>query len=190
MGKNIILIGFMGTGKSTVGYRLSQKLRREFIDMDREIERITGMPVSALFRKYGETRFRSEEQLLAQKLGRCSDLVIATGGGVVLEPENIRVLRENGIIICLDATPEDIFERVNRKKRTRPLLKKNFQVEDIKKMLAEREPLYACADYRVNTSYQGANLYSVVDEIIKVNNTKIEDEFNADTADFIGVPQI
>ncbi len=81
MGKNIVLIGFMGTGKSTVGMRLAERLHLEFVDMDREIERITGMSISQLFRKHGETRFRSEEQLMAQKLGQRTNLVIAPAAG-------------------------------------------------------------------------------------------------------------
>ncbi|HQE24133.1 MAG TPA: shikimate kinase, partial [Syntrophomonadaceae bacterium] len=85
MGKNIILTGFMGTGKSSVGTRLAERLNREFVDMDREIERLTGMTISQLFRRYGEVRFRSEEKLMAKKLAGQSDLVIATGGGIVLD---------------------------------------------------------------------------------------------------------
>ena len=79
MGKNIVLIGFMGTGKSSVGQRLAEKLKMAFIDMDREIEKITGLSINQIFRKHGEIRFRSEEKLLAQKLGHESNLVILVG---------------------------------------------------------------------------------------------------------------
>lgn len=164
MGKNIVLIGFMGTGKSTVGMRLAERLHLQFVDMDREIERITGMSISQLFRKHGETRFRSEEQLMAQKLGRCSDLVIATGGGVVLHPDNVAALKKNGIFVGLEASPEVIMSRVSRKKGNRPLLSKNTTIEDIEKMLAAREEYYACADIRVDTT--GQELNKVVNEII------------------------
>ncbi len=166
MGKNIVLIGFMGTGKSSVGLRLAEKLKMEFVDMDREIEKVAGLSISNLFRLHGEVRFRSEEKLMAKKLGKRSDLVIATGGGVVLDEENIKTLRENGILICLDASAKDIFRRVSRKKRVRPLLKKNFRVEDIEKMLEERAEFYSCADYRVNTS--GKDFNTVVNEIIEL----------------------
>ncbi len=170
MGKNIVLIGFMGTGKSTVGLKLAEKLRREFIDMDKEIEKVTGMAINDLFRKHGEIRFRSEEKLMAKKLSAQENVVIATGGGIVLQEENIAALRENGILICLDAEPEDIYERVNRKKGTRPLLKKNLQVADVAEMLKNREPYYACADYRVNTSNK--SLDEVVNNIIKYIKNK------------------
>ena len=152
MEKNIVLIGFMGTGKSTVASRLAVRLNRKFVDMDREIERVVGMTVSDIFKHYGEIRFRSEEKLIAQKLARESGLVIATGGGVVLEQVNIDTLSQNGIIICLEATPNELLERVNRKKGTRPLIKKNAQLQDIEEMLKAREGFYAQADYRVNTS--------------------------------------
>lgn len=166
MEKNIVIIGFMGTGKSTVGSRLAQRLKRQFVDMDREIERIVGMTVSEIFKRYGEIRFRSEEKLMAQKLARESCLVIAAGGGVVLEQGNIDTLSQNGIIICLEATPNEIFERVNRKKGTRPLLKKDLKLEDIEEMLKARESLYARADYRVSTS--GKSPEQVTNEIIEV----------------------
>jgi len=164
MEKNIVLIGFMGTGKSTVASRLATRLNRKFVDMDREIERVVGMTVSDIFKRYGEIRFRSEEKLIAQKLARESGLVIATGGGVVLEQVNMDTLSQNGIIICMEATPNEILERVNRKKGTRPLIRKNAQLQDIEEMLKARETLYAQADYRVNTS--GKSPEQVTNEIM------------------------
>lgn len=166
MEKNIVLLGFMGTGKSSVGFYLAKKLKRKFVDMDREIEKIAGMSIADMFRLYGEKRFRSEEELMANKLGQLSDLVIATGGGVVLKESNIISLRQNGILIRLNAAPEDIFERVNRKKGVRPLLKKDLNLDNIKKMLADREKFYSCADLVINTS--GKELNDIVNEIIEV----------------------
>lgn len=165
MAKNIVLIGFMGTGKSSTGYRIAQKMKREFIDTDREIERVTGMSISQLFRIHGEIRFRSEEELLAQKLRNKTNLVIATGGGIILNENNLLSLQENGTLICLDASPEDIFARVSRKKGIRPLLRNNFSVEGISKLLKERESLYSYADFRVDTS--GRDINAVVEDIIK-----------------------
>lgn len=166
MEKNIVLIGFMGTGKSTVGMKLAERLKMEFIDLDREIEKVTGMSISQIFKRYGEIRFRSEESLMAERLAKRENLVIATGGGIVLQQNNIETLRQNGKIICLDANPEDIFARVNRKRGTRPLLKKNLTVADLKDMLAVRNPFYQCADYRLNTS--GKDLEAIVREIISI----------------------
>lgn len=165
MAKNIVLIGFMGTGKSTVGIKLAERLRMKFVDMDREIEKISGMTIPMMFKKHGEVRFRSEEALMAKKLSQCSSLVIATGGGVVLREDNVLALRRNGIMICLDADPQVILDRVNRKKGTRPLLKKNVDETQIEQMLSEREEYYRMADYRIDTSDK--EMDKIVDEILQ-----------------------
>jgi len=170
MGKNIVLIGFMGTGKSSIGTRLAQKLKRRFVDIDKEIEQVCGMSIADIFKRYGEIRFRSEESLMVKKIGQEQDLVIATGGGAVLRPQNIEALRQNGIFVCLDAQPADIYARVNRKKGTRPLLKKNASVEDIEQMLKEREPYYACAELRIDTT--GKNPDMIINEIMQVIKEK------------------
>jgi shikimate kinase len=170
MGKNIVLIGFMGTGKSSIGTRLAQKLKMDFIDMDREIESVIGMSVAEIFKRYGELRFRSEERLVASKVGKRVNTVIATGGGTFLVEDNIAALRENGIIIGLEADPEDIINRVNRKKGTRPLLKRDANVKDVEELLSEREAAYSRADIRINTS--GKELDTVVNEIIQILNSK------------------
>lgn len=164
MYNKIIFIGFMGTGKSSVGSRLAAKLNWEFVDMDREIETINGMSVSDIFRRYGERRFRSEEALLVKKLAARERLVVATGGGVVLEPENIEMFRPHSIIILLEARPDDIWARVNRKKGTRPLLKGATSTGDIEKLLAERAEYYDCADIRIDTSDR--ELESIINEIM------------------------
>jgi shikimate kinase len=165
MGKNIILTGFMGTGKSSVGTKVAERLNRKFVDMDREIEKLTGMTVSELFRRYGEVRFRSEEKLMAKKIAAQENLVVATGGGIVLDQENIELLKSNGTVVCLEADPQEIFQRVSRKKGTRPLLKKNLTVNDIVAMLEERKPYYQQAEITIQTS--GRSIDSVVDDIIK-----------------------
>lgn len=171
MAKNIVLIGFMGTGKSSTGYRIAQKMKRDFIDTDREIERVTGMSISQLFKRHGEIRFRSEEELITRKLRDRTNLVIATGGGIILNPNNISCLKKNGILVCLDASPEDIFSRVSRKKGVRPLLRNNFSADGIRTLLKDRESLYSCADFRIDTS--GRDINEVVDEIIKfIRNSK------------------
>ncbi|MGI5880329.1 MAG: shikimate kinase [Syntrophomonadaceae bacterium] len=172
MGKNIVLIGFMGTGKSSVGMKLAERLNRKFVDMDREIERVCGMSVSDIFRRYGEVRFRSEERLMAGKLARQTGLVIATGGGVILADGNLEALQKNGTVINLEAKPEYIFQRVNRKKGTRPLIKKNITVEDIKEMLQHRQPLYQQAEVIVNTNDKGVD--EVVEEIIAILRSRGE----------------
>jgi len=162
--KNIILIGFMGTGKTTVGRRLARRLGREFLDTDSEIERVAGKTIPQIFAQDGEVRFRSEERLVVQKLSSQENLVIATGGGIVLNPDNVADLKHNGILICLAASPEVIYERVKGKKN-RPLLNRvNNLLEHIKEMLEKRKPFYQVADCVINTDRKSRE--QVVEEIV------------------------
>lgn len=155
MERNIILIGFMGTGKSAIGQRLAQRLGMTFVDTDNEIEALTGMSIDQIFRKHGEKRFRSEEKLLAAKLARQKGLVIACGGGIVLNPDNIRALSESGIVIRLEASAQDIYRRVMRKRRHRPLIRRDLTLEGLQEMIKAREEYYQCADFTVDTSARG-----------------------------------
>jgi len=148
---NIVLIGFMGTGKTAVGKRLATLLNKDFYDTDMEIEAVTGMSITQLFNKYGEVRFRSEENLAVSRLAKIENSVIATGGGVVLDQGNMELLAENGIIICLSAKPEIIYERVKRR-NNRPLLKKGDMYQTILDLMKQREELYRCADFYIDTS--------------------------------------
>ena len=170
--KNIVLIGFMGTGKSTVSRFLAGKLNRRYIDTDREIERLIGKTVARIISDYGMIRFRSEEALLVRKLAAEEDLVIATGGGTLLDPENYRLLRQSGILVCLTASPEVIYNRVKRKKNNRPLLAKGDLMEQITKLSEERRELYRRVDFTVDTG--GGSLEETVNSIvdyIKRSNT-------------------
>jgi shikimate kinase len=148
--KNIVIIGFMATGKTTVGRRLAQRLKRAFVDTDKEIESVTGKTVAQIFARDGIKRFRSEEDLLVKKLSLKEDLVIATGGGIVLNPENVRLFKEHGILIALTASPDVIYQRVKGKKH-RPLLTGRDLREKINRLLKERESIYNAADLTVNT---------------------------------------
>ncbi|MGI6588984.1 MAG: shikimate kinase [Peptococcia bacterium] len=160
---NIILIGFMGTGKTAVGKRLATILKKDFYDTDHEIENVTGMSISQLFSKHGEVRFRSEENLALQRLLQRENCIIATGGGIVLNQDNIDFLAEKGVIICLLARPEIIYERVKRR-NNRPLLKKDNLYETIIKLMKEREKLYKCADFYIDTS--DLEFSEIIDKII------------------------
>lgn len=147
--KNIVLIGFMGTGKSSIGRRLARRLGRPFLDTDAEVERLTGKTVARIFAEDGEIRFRSEERLLCQKLAHPQGLVIATGGGMVLDPKNVRLLQAGGVLIALRADPETIYRRV-RRKRTRPLLRGDLR-ERISTLLRQRQGVYEVAEFSVDT---------------------------------------
>ncbi|MDD2421383.1 MAG: shikimate kinase [Heliobacteriaceae bacterium] len=158
----IVLIGFMGTGKTVVGKRLAVRLGFDFVDTDREIEELTGLTVAQIFDRYGEVRFRSEEALLAQKLAERRQIVIATGGGMVLNPQNVAALRTGGLLIRLTAEPVVIWSRIAGRPH-RPLVKKNLTVDMVAAMIAAREPYYACAEYTVDTTTK--TITETVDEI-------------------------
>ena len=122
MRSNIILVGFMGTGKSSVGRRLAQKLQMEFYDTDEEMAAVTGLDLMTLYWKCGRIRFQSEEELVLCKLLRREHCVIATGGTLEPYEERLAAMRESGMIVCLKAAPDMIRRRVVRK-RNRPLLR-------------------------------------------------------------------
>jgi len=161
--KNIVLIGFMGTGKSSVGRRLAKIFGWEFIDTDSEIEKTTGMSVAEIFRRHGEVRFRSEEVLVVRKLKTRTRCVIATGGGTVLNPENWQLLQSVGLMICLYAPLDTVLERVSSSRNERPLLKGDRQA--IEKLWLNRQAVYNRADIVIDTT--GKDIDSVVQEVIK-----------------------
>ena len=171
--RNLVLVGYMGTGKSTVGKKLARRLGMKFVDSDQEVERVTGLTINEIFKKFKEVRFRSEEKAALRRITRNSGQVIATGGGSVIDPENVAMLKENGFLVCLTAEPEIIYERVKRKKN-RPLLQTDNPLAKIGKMLAERAPFYAKADAEIDTSKM--DLDAVVAEV-----SKLYQEYNAQT---------
>lgn len=164
MKSNIILIGFMGTGKTAVGKRLAALLNMEFYDTDQEVETVTGMSITQLFHKYGEVRFVSEENLAVKRLAQKKNCVIATGGGVVLNKDNLALLQENGILVSLSARPEIIHERV-RRRNSRPILHKGDLLENIRKLNTEREEVYQGADIHIDTS--DLELADIIDKILE-----------------------
>ncbi len=139
---NIILTGFMGTGKSTIGRRLAARLGAIFIDTDQLIEERVNCRITDIFARQGEAAFRQMEAELARDLADQCGLVIATGGGFFTNPENIKVLQQNGNIICLSATPREILNRVKKQGQTRPLLQHPTPLKRINQLLQEREPVY------------------------------------------------
>ncbi|MDR1615888.1 MAG: AAA family ATPase [Syntrophomonadaceae bacterium] len=164
MGKNIILIGFMGTGKTSIGSRLSQKLKMNFVDMDREIEKLLGIDMVRIFKVYGEKRLRSEETLLLRKLAGQDKNVIATGGGLLLNDVNREVIRRAGVLVRLIAEPHEIWERIQRKKVKRPMLAKIRDIDEMIKIMSDTEKDYEIADINIETS--GKDLDVIVNEII------------------------
>ena len=170
--RNIVLIGFMGTGKSTVGKRLAQMLAWNFVDTDYVIGEVTSLSVTEIFKRHGETRFRSEERIVVARLSQQDKLVIATGGGTVVDPRNLEALAQNGIIVGLHASMEAILSRIGHK-NDRPLLKGTK--EAIAKLWSERQECYAQADFTVDTSLK--NIDEVVNEIVVKLERMTDNEF-------------
>ena len=140
--RNIILTGFMGTGKSTIGRQLAKKLGYEFIDTDKVIEARAGKTVTQIFQEDGEEEFRRREAELVQELAERQKLVIATGGGLVMNAQNVAALQRSGRILCLTASPETILSRISRQPGSRPLLKDPYPLQRIRALLAERAATY------------------------------------------------
>jgi len=148
---NIILVGFMGTGKTSVGICLAETLGMSFVDTDNLIEKDSGMIISDIFSKMGEDYFRDLESSIIERVSKLERQVIATGGGAVKREKNLQNLKSSGIIFCLHASPEVILQRTSGYDH-RPLLQVDDPISKINEILKEREQFYAKADYRIDTS--------------------------------------
>ncbi|MGI6330290.1 MAG: shikimate kinase [Zhaonellaceae bacterium] len=178
MKTNLVLIGFMGTGKTSLGRKLAKTLNKDFIDTDLEIEKLTGLSIPLIFKKHGEIRFRSEEKLMIKKVAMKDECVISTGGGVVLAPENMKALRKKGWIISLTASPEIVYSRI-AKRNNRPLLYKHKSIEYIEFLMKQREPYYKQADLLLDTSKADSN--TLVERVIEFLKEKELDETDQNT---------
>jgi shikimate kinase len=151
MVRNIVLAGMMGTGKTAVGVYLAGLLKVPFYDVDTLIEQEAGMSIPEIFEKKGEAYFRALERQVVTRVSEREGCVIATGGGTIVDPENLRLLRRSGEVICLTATPERIFERVERAEH-RPLLRHQDTLHRIRELMALRASSYAQAGEAIDTT--------------------------------------
>lgn len=154
MKNNIVLCGFMGCGKTTVGKILAEKLGYTFKDSDLEIEKEQGITISEIFNKFGEAYFRSLEAEMLKRLSDEKGLIIATGGGAVVNKNNADFLKENSFVVYLKVTPETVLERL-KNDTTRPLLMRDDKETAIKTLMAQREDAYnyachLCVDANVS----------------------------------------
>lgn len=161
---NICLTGFMGTGKTAVALELAKITGRRIIDVDSEIEKTAGMTINDIFASMGEPRFREIETEEIKKAAAQNRVIISTGGGAVLKNENMELLRERGMVVCLRAGANAIFERI-RHSAERPLLKVDDPLAKIKDLLAIREPFYRNCDLMINT--EGKTPATVAREILE-----------------------
>ena len=160
----IVLTGFMGTGKTVVGRRLAERLALPFIDLDDAIEAAASMAIPEIFASEGESGFRRRERELIASVANRGSCVVATGGGAVLDPENVRNLRTGAFLVCLVAEPAVILQRLGTDVR-RPLLQSSDRLARIRELLEQRGPAYAQADLSIETS--GADVEEIVDQIIQ-----------------------
>ena len=166
--KNIYLIGLMGSGKTTLGKILSKKLDKHFYDSDHVIEEKLGVDVPMIFEYEGEAGFREREKDSLKELVSKKNIVLATGGGIILSKSNRDLLSENGIVIYLKSNQKELIKRMKNDK-TRPLLKNGNIEEIIKKLCKEREPLYEeIADFEIMT--KNKRIHEVANEIITIIN--------------------
>lgn len=146
--RNIYLVGLMGAGKTTVGRQLAKRLARPFFDSDHEIVERTGVPIPTIFEIEGEDGFRRREAQTIHELSESDSIVLATGGGVVLNPENRRLLHDTGWVVYLNVPPRLLYERT-RHDRNRPLLNVPDPLARLEELHAARDPLYREAAHLV-----------------------------------------
>lgn len=150
--QSIVLIGFMGVGKSSTGKALARKTGLPRFDTDEIVARRFGLSVAEIFSKFGEEDFREAETETLRELSKVPPAIIVTGGGIVLRPENVKMLRMLGRVVSLEADADTLFQRISRR-ATRPLLQTENPRATLVELLRVREPLYrATADFRVDTS--------------------------------------
>ena len=183
---NLIITGFSGTGKSLVAKEVARRLNWDFLDTDDEIVEQTRKPIAELFRQDGEARFRELERETIRKACQQRQTVVAIGGGAIVDPQNYELLAKSGLIVCLEAKPETIYERLFQKAvhspetEVRPLLATDNPLEHIRQLKASRQPSYAKVDWTVNTD--NLNISQVAEEVIRAWRLLRR-------PDFIGVPR-
>jgi len=169
--KNIILVGFMGTGKTTIATAVAHRLKMRYISTDDLIEKKEKRTINEIFSKSGEDYFRDAESAVIKEALGLEGMVIDAGGGAVMREENIADFKSNGIVICLTAEPNVIMERTKKYKH-RPLLNVEDPKRKIRELLAKRAPFYAKADHCIDTGK--LTVRQVVEKIIEILNEKKE----------------
>lgn len=148
--KNIYLVGFMATGKTSVGIELAKRLKKKFFDLDDLIEQQQSMRIVDIFKEKGEPYFRKIEKKVIKEVSQKSDLIIGCGGGAVVDAENLSILKESGLVICLKADIDTILKRSSGSEQ-RPLLNVKDPGSRIRDLLNKREPFYNKSDHIIDT---------------------------------------
>lgn len=165
MQTTIYLIGFMGSGKSTVAKELARGRGVSPVEMDEEIVKRAGKPITRIFAEDGEPAFRRMETQLLQEIAGTPGAVVSCGGGAAAQPDNVSIMKKSGRIVLLTASPEAIYERV-RHSKSRPLLNDDMSVAHIRELMEKRRAAYeGAADVTINT--EGKTIQEIVEEIEK-----------------------
>lgn len=167
MANNIFLIGFSGSGKSSVGKKLAKHLNYNFLDTDRIIEKTTSLSIDETISTKGEKEFRSIETQVLSKIDFSQNNVISTGGGLPTEKDNIRIMKNNGSIIWLKASIDSIYDRLKNSKEIRPLIGNHIEKENIESLYNSRQSVYNIADVSIDTDNK--NLDEITKELINKN---------------------
>lgn len=169
--KNIYLVGFMATGKTSVGKELANRLNMEFFDLDDLIEQRENMAIVDIFKQKGEPYFRKAEKEAVKDISLKKDLVVGCGGGAIVDEENLATLKRSGLIICLKTEVDVILER-SKGTVQRPLLNVENPRERISELLKKREPFYNQADYVIDTT--DLEIKEVVDKVLAIVDKSID----------------
>lgn len=172
--KNIVLIGMSGVGKSTIGKALAEELKLAFLDTDTYIEKIENKKINNIFKENGENYFRTLEAKIIEEISKNTNLVISTGGGVILNKKNMDFLKKNGTIVFLEASIEYIADNITKSNEERPLLnKQNTLLKDIENLYSKRKDLYIeYGEYNVfveNKKIQQI-VYEILTNCVKINS--------------------
>lgn len=163
--KNIVLVGFMGTGKTAVGTEIARELDMRFVSTDDMIEERAGRTIDDIFAWKGESYFRQLERETMMEVSAYDCFVIDTGGGAVINELNVKDLKMEGVLFCLNASAEEIFKRIGHD-TDRPLLNVSDPLEQINYLMKKREPYYKRADYQIDTN--GKSVKEIAKEIIDI----------------------
>jgi len=167
MRKNVVFIGFMAVGKTSVAKEVARRLGKGYVSTDELIVNKVNKSISKIFEENGERFFRELEKDAVKEASMMENVVIDCGGGVILHEENVKELKRSGVIFFLYATPETIFRRSLNELGVRPLLGKTFSLDDVKRLLEKRMPLYLdAADYIVDTT--DCNVEAVAEKVVSV----------------------
>jgi shikimate kinase len=167
---NLVLIGYRGSGKSAVGRRLADRLKINFVDTDDLIEERQGIPITDIVKSRGWGHFRKLENNVIEEISKRDHLIIAPGGGAILDTDNVKALRKNGFILWLKADKQTLFKRINQDQGTnarRPTLTGKGTLEEVKEVLSLREPIYErISEIQIDTST--LDVEAVVERILAI----------------------